>query len=278
MTTLIGAAPASRARSDSRAAEWVALMYHDVRPGADAGGGGPDRFTTTLASFERALDLVASLGYRGCSVTDALRAPGVRRVAITFDDGALGQYEHAAPALLARGMTATFYITTDWVGLPGFMSWAQLRELRAHGMSIQSHSRSHPFLSECNAAALRDELSGSKAALDDALGQDTTEISLPGGDAPTRANRPLLAECGYEVVACSRWGTNAEVRVGSAGWIRRCTVRGNPSTEWLERVIGGDRWLALRRVPRESALGWIRSSLGPTRYADWRRRLLEAVR
>jgi peptidoglycan/xylan/chitin deacetylase (PgdA/CDA1 family) len=228
--------------------------------------------------FERMLDTILDLGYAGCSLSSALAQRGRRRVAITFDDATLGQFEHAVPALLARGMTATVFVTTDWVGRPGYMSWDQLRQLIAWGMSVQSHSRSHPFLSELSTAGLRAELTESKWALDQALGQQTTQIALPGGDAPKRSVWSLVEEAGYTVVAGSRWGINRDGPVGNGPRvIRRCTVRGGITPARARRMVVGDPWIALSRLPREAVLARIRSTLGPSRYARWRRRLLDAL-
>lgn len=272
-----GAPPAGA--SEGRTDRWVALMFHDVLPETRASGGGAERFAVPSGAFALALDTISATGRRGCSLAEALTSPGTRRVAITFDDGTRSQFDHALPALLERGMTATFFVTTDWVGRPGYMSWGELRHLVECGMSVQSHSRSHPFLSECDAEQLRRELAGSKAVLDDELGQVTEQIGLPGGDAPARRHRELLGRAGYRVVASSRWGVNRDAGdvAGDVRWIRRCTVRRDVDPHWLERVYAGDRGLAARRVPREALLGWLRAALGPSRYARLRRRALDAL-
>ena len=256
---------------------WVALCYHDVLPSTTAAGGGPQRFDVPLASFELMLDTIAASGFRGCSVADALAAPGTPRVAITFDDGNAGQFEHAAPALRARGMSATFYVTTDWVGRPGFVTWDQLRQLKAWGMSVQSHSRSHPFLSELGAEDLRRELTESRARIDAELSQTTTEIAFPGGDPPARSLRRLLREAGFTVALGTRWGMNGDGASDPLRPLKRCTVRGVTDRAWAERVIAGDAVLSIQNWPRESLLRSVRSSLGPTRYSRWRRWLLDRV-
>ena len=263
-----------RAAATGRATRWVALMYHDVVPATSARGGGPERFSVPLSSFERMLDTIVEAGYAGCTMEAALERPGERRVAITFDDGTDGQFLHAAPALRARGMSATFFVTTDWIGTPGFMTWEQLRELVAAGMSVQSHTRSHPFLSELDEAGVLAELRGSKAELDARLGQDTTSISLPGGDAPRRRLRHVLDDAGYRYVAGSRWGLNGDT---AAGYVRRCTMRSDTSTDMARRILDGDPWMYAKRALREETLGRLRSTLGAGRYARLRRRLLDSV-
>ena len=273
---MIAAVP-GRTAGQGGADDFVCLVYHDVQPATNAAGGGPERFSVPLASFERVLDTIARAGYRGCSLADAIAARGARRVAITFDDGDLGQYQHAFPALAARGMTATFYIATDWVGRPGYVTWAHLREMVGAGMSIQSHTRSHPYLSELDAGRLRDELSGSKKILDDALGQDTAEIAFPGGDAPARRLTHVIADSGYRVSVGTRWGRNPDVN-GSRRideFVKRCTVRGETTEAMAQRIITADPTLALSWVAKEALLRRLRSSLGASRYARWRRVVLD---
>jgi peptidoglycan/xylan/chitin deacetylase (PgdA/CDA1 family) len=255
---------------------WVCLIYHDVTEGAPAAGG-RGYFAVSAASFARQLDLIRDTGLRGCSIARALEQPA-GALAISFDDGDLGQAVRAFPALAARGMTATFFVTTSWMGTPGYASWAQLREMRAAGMSIQSHTHTHPFLSELDASRLRDELRRSRETLDEQLEQRTTMIAFPGGDAPRPALRHLLADEGYEFVATSRWGRNKPGATPLPRYLNRCTVRGAPPDTLFLDTIRGDRWLSLRKQARERTLAFLRSSLGPTRYASWRRQLLDARR
>jgi peptidoglycan/xylan/chitin deacetylase (PgdA/CDA1 family) len=255
---------------------WICLVYHDVTPQAETSGAS-SYFTVSAGDFARQLDIIADLGLRGCSIADALVNPR-GTVGISFDDGDTGQAERAFPALHARGMTATFFVTTSWVGTPGYASWEQLRDMRAAGMSIQSHTHTHPFLSELDAPQLREELRRAREILDERLGQRTSMIALPGGDAPRADLRSLLSEEGYDVVATSRWGRNAAAGRGAPRYVKRCTVRGNPDPATFSAIVTGDAWLNLRKQARERVLAFLRSSLGPTRYARWRRGFLDGGR
>lgn len=258
---------------------WVCLMYHDVSTEAVGVSGGPRHFSVTRRVFSEQLDQLAAEGFRARSIAECLAAPVERQVAISFDDGDLGQFENGHAELVKRGMTATFFVTTDWVGRPEYVSWSQLREMRAAGMSIGSHSKSHPFLSELDEARLRAELLDSKNRIDQELEQATDTLALPGGDRPRRSLRPMLGAVGYRVVANSRWGVNrVTTPAGGLLWINRCTIRGEPGAEYFSRVLRGDSWLGFKRFTREYTLARLRETLGPTRYARWRRRLLDAVR
>jgi peptidoglycan/xylan/chitin deacetylase (PgdA/CDA1 family) len=252
-------------------------MYHDVTPTTPVAGGGSDFFSVSQATFAHQLSLIDALGLRGCSIADLLDDGAAGRVAVSFDDGDLGQADRAFPALAARGMTATFFITTSWIGRPRYASWNQLREMAAAGMSIQSHTHTHPFLSELSEPALRDELRRSRDMLDEQLSQRTSMIALPGGDAPRRELRGVLHDEGFRVVATSRWGINRDAAPAAPVYVRRCTVRGDSSDAHFRDVVRGSAMLRVKKRTRESVLAFIRSSLGPTRYARWRRGFLDAA-
>lgn len=257
--------------------EWVCLMYHDVAERLPGNGAG-SFFSTSRERFARHLTLLRDAGFAGCSIADA-RAPGIeRRIAISFDDGNEGQATHAFEALVANRMTATFFVTTGWIGRPGFATWSQLREMRSAGMAIESHTHSHPFLSELSESALRDELRRSRELLCEQLGEESTMLALPGGDPPRAPLQRLLMDEGYRTVATSRWGVNdGSQRGGAVNLVRRCTIRGEMADHEFLAVANGNLWLRIRKGAREGTLGFLRRSLGPTRYARWRRGLLDTT-
>lgn len=251
-------------------------MYHDVTQREPANSGGKEYFAVSLSTLEAHLDRLADLGLRACGVEQALTATEPR-VAISFDDGDAGQFDHAFPALAKRGMSATFFVTTGWVGEPGYVSWDGLREAKAAGMSVQSHTRTHPFLSELNPEQLWDELFGSRDELDERLEQRTVALALPGGDPPRSGCWPTMADAGYSMIATSRWGVNGPIRPGTMTWIHRCAVQGPLVPTMFRRIVEGDRWLLWERTIREGTLRAIRRLLGPSRYHDWRRALFDTL-
>jgi len=257
---------------------WVCLMYHDVtlEPASERSAA---YFSVPVQAFATQLELLRSAGYTGRALGDFQAAPlPPRAVGISFDDGDLGQYRHAFPELVKRGMTATFFVTTDWVGRPGHVSWEGLREMRAAGMSVQSHTCSHPFLSELSQAEVQRELRTSREVLNHHLDQETDTLALPGGDFP-RGGPLVFRRAGYRIVATSHWGVNS-ARPGAIdeiAFVHRCTVRGEPPREEFEAVVSGNRWLGARRRVREIALNTVRATLTPTRYQRWRRAFLRTT-
>lgn len=256
---------------------WVCLMYHEVAGSRISPVGREKFFSVSASTFAHQLRVLRDAGLIGCTIADALAPNANNRLAISFDDGNVGQAARAFPALVANGMAATFFITTEWVGQSGFATWQQLREMRDAGMAIESHTHTHPFLSELSALRLRDELARSRDILAEQLGAAPTMIALPGGDAPRAELRPLFAQEGYTVIATSRWGVNFASNDETPRSIRRCTVRGEPTDDAFLSIATGDPWLGLRKHAREGALGFMRRSLGPTRYARLRRLFLDTA-
>ncbi len=125
-------------------------------------------------------DLYAFLSYR--------RAIPLRSVVITIDDGYRSSYDTAFPLLKEYGFTATLFIYTDFVeATPLSISWDQLREMKAAGFEVASHSVSHCDLTMRQAgesetayeARIMGELTASKAILDRELQQDTRFLAYP---------------------------------------------------------------------------------------------------
>lgn len=255
---------------------WACLMYHEVPRDASAAG----YFAIPRARFAAQLDTIEALGLSACSLEDAVSRPAGHVVALTFDDGHETHYREVFPLLAERHVTATFFVTSSWVGTPGYVTWEQLREMAAVGMSIQSHTATHPFLSELGAVQAERELATSKADIEQNVGHPCTTLALPGGDAP-RGWRPAeYAEMGFSCVATSLLGPNPMPAVpfpDDVHFVRRYTVRRETHDDMFRR-------LALALEPaygieglRLTVLHELRSMVGATRYSRWRRRALQVL-
>ena len=110
--------------------------------------------------------------------------PASGAVAITFDDGHESNL-NAAQALAANGLTGTFFVNPSTVGTRHFLSWQALADMAAIGMSIQSHSLHHRFLSDLTIEQVQQELIESRLAIEDRLGQPVTVLRPQGGALST---------------------------------------------------------------------------------------------
>lgn len=124
---------------------------------------------------------------------------------MTFDDGHISNY-WAGKYIAENGYgSADFFINPAKIGLPYYMSWQQLKELSALGMSIQSHGLDHSFLSDLDDKALIYQLSKSKKLIETNLNQSVTILAPPGG----RYDRRTVAEArglGYQIMSISKPG------------------------------------------------------------------------
>jgi peptidoglycan/xylan/chitin deacetylase (PgdA/CDA1 family) len=114
---------------------------------------------------------------------------------ITFDDGYEGNLETAIPLLLKHGIPFTYFVSTDHVlrGKPfphdvaageplAVNTLADVRELAAAGVEIGAHTRSHADLGSIRSIEqLTDEIAGSKAELEDAIGREVRYFAFPYG-------------------------------------------------------------------------------------------------
>lgn len=273
MTLLSSSTYAPRPGRRGPARRLACLLYHEIAP-----SGYLSYFSVSLMQFRAQLDRLVELGLRGSSLEDALTS-SEPAVAITLDDADATHAAVAWPELERRGMTATFFVTTDWVGKPGHLSWEQLREMAAARMSVQSHTASHPFLSELEHDEVCRELVESKRLLDEKLHQDTTMIALPGGVFPRGWEADDFLRYGYRWVATSRWGPNELPSVPSnMPLVRRYTVRRSTTLSAFDKLIRCASSAFSPEGARLRFLNEIRAVLGVRRYASWRAWLLRARR
>ncbi|MBI3736836.1 polysaccharide deacetylase family protein [Candidatus Sumerlaeota bacterium] len=148
------------------------------------------------------------------------------RAVITFDDGYEDNYLHALPPLQKCGMTATFFITTGRIGQTDerghrYMTAEQIREMDRAGMTIGSHTVTHPWLGRIPLADARRELADSKKTLEEILGKPVRWLCYPSGSFNREIAR-AAEEIGY-AGACSVIRDN-RVRIEQLFWLPRVMV------------------------------------------------------
>ena len=164
-------------------------MYHDVVDRGEYDSSGPsivgaNAYKLDRTDFERHLAAIRQAVSEGAVASTAGFTEWDSRVPVflTFDDGGASAYTCIAELLERQGWRGHFFITTDWIGTPGFVTAAQIRELDSRGHVIGSHSRSHPTrMSACSPAQLAQEWTESVKVLAGILDKQVTVASVPGG-------------------------------------------------------------------------------------------------
>ena len=118
---------------------------------------------------------------------------------LTCDDGFSSDYEELLPWLLERGIRATFFIPTNFIGLPGRVTSAQIRDIHAAGMDIGSHGLDHVDWCRISPSHLHSEIYDSKSELEDLVGCKVSKAAPPYGSYDRPVYR-ALKRAGYEKI------------------------------------------------------------------------------
>lgn len=249
------------------------LMYHELelpgRPMCDSEPGYV-RYVLGADDFRAQMDALKTAGIRGISVSQALASPRSGTVVLTFDDGSETDLITAAPILRDAGFNATFYITSGFVGRPGYLTPGQLRELSDSGFEIGCHSMTHPYLDELSTANLQREIAAAKLTIENIIGRAVEHFSCPGGRwSPevvevARSNR-------YRSVATSRIGLNTS-NTDPFCLARIAVMRGTRLDRFERLARGRGFWkMQLKDFTRSAS----KRVLGNTYYDRIRARLLD---
>jgi peptidoglycan/xylan/chitin deacetylase (PgdA/CDA1 family) len=87
--------------------------------------------------------------------------------------------------------------------IPLSVTWPMIHDMRRHGITIGSHTRSHASLPAETPEAVKEELEGSKRALEQALGEPVDHFAYPGGQFNPQVVSALhAARYRYAYTAC----------------------------------------------------------------------------
>lgn len=188
----------------------VAFIYHRF------GESGYPTTSVTLEQFDAHLDQLEKGRHtvwpldRIVAAIQAGEPLPPRVVAITIDDGFESIYSGAYPRLKARKLPFTVFVNTDAIDKrqPGYLSWAQVREMAANGARFANHTATHDKVwqrrkgeSEAQwAARIRADVGRCQQRLQAELGPATNEeprlFAFPYGEYDA-ASLALIAQMRY---------------------------------------------------------------------------------
>ena len=163
---------------------------------------------------------------------------------ITFDDGNLCDHDIALPALIERGLHATFFVLSGRIGMAGSLGREHVTALRDAGMAIGSHGIAHVAWPDLDDAALEKELKHSRAVLEDICCHPVTQAGIPFGLYNARVLR-ALRRTGYTAAFSSDAGT-----MNPATFLRpRTSLRGDMTSAQTDAILA-HRLPPLKRLRR----------------------------
>lgn len=219
------------------------LNYHHVHDEADPS------FRVTPQLLRQHIQYLLDDGFRPIHLDQMIRFKGTMGTAgnpllITVDDGYEDFLLNAWPILRAFDVPCTLFVISDYLGK--WNDWDGLRKARykhlgvselsmlaAAGITLGSHSRTHPILTQLTPHRLLTEVRDSKRVLEDRLGVSIRAIAYPGG----HANRQVCAVsgCFYELGFATELEAGASV--GQPYCIPRIDASFCPDVQSLQRQL-----------------------------------------
>ena len=163
------------------------LCYHFIRVNPVAHDALGYRLSVTPENFARQMAYLRAQGVRSLTPDEFYYAvisgvqPQGKVVLLTFDDGFADFATAAVPILRKYDMTGIDFVVSSFVGRPGYMNAAQLREILAEGMFIGDHTVHHLPLGQRSTAVVHNEVFASLLALETIIGRPVADFAYPFG-------------------------------------------------------------------------------------------------
>lgn len=216
------AALAAPRRNDGDVPSATILCYHIVEAPA------APRMHIDRETFRQHLRYLEMTGYNVIPlrhlyeyVTGERASIPKNAIVITLDDGWRSTYTEAFPELQKRKFPFTVFVYPNIIGkTANALSWAQIREMAAAGVDIQSHALTHPFLTRHRHTSMSDgayadwlhkELAESKKILEKETGRKVEFLAYPYGDYDAGVTE-MAEKVGYSAAVTCNFG---RVRKGS---------------------------------------------------------------
>ena len=237
------------------------LMYHSISDEDQADLHPYFRTTTSSAEFFAQMEYLHKNKYEVCSPAEAAAALthssllSAKKVVITFDDGYRDFYREAFPILSQFKFTASVFLPTSYIGHSPIkfkgrecLTWSEVRELQRYGIIFGSHTVTHPQLYELDREAVNEEVTISKATIEEKTGQAVEAFCYPYAFPQSASHfknmlRELLRQAGY------RQGLST--MIGRADglsdplFMERLPVNGcDDSALFSAKLLGAYDWLA----------------------------------
>lgn len=157
------------------------LMYHHVKNHKESDDEVEKGLSVEIDNFSEEMQYLYDEGYDSISLGELFNASDKKTVVLTFDDGYKDVYENAYPIMKEYNLTGTVFVITDFVGNDGYMSWSDLKKLSDAGWKIESHTESHPNLTNISAEDAWQQIYNSKIEVEANIGDIVTFFSYPAG-------------------------------------------------------------------------------------------------
>lgn len=222
------------------------LTYHSIDTEVDG-----DRhriYNMNRSTFEQSIFTLIDLSssHQGLELRRFGSAKG-SGITITFDDGYLSTLTIAAPLLAQLRIPFHVFVSPALIQSDDrrYLDRAGLKELsRFPNASVGAHGYDHLPISDIPSQMRLAKLTSARQWLEDVIQLPVRTMSYPFGDTP-RGVRHDVEAAGYEVAACSVWGTNDETT--DPLMLKRMDIWNGDSRRVIStKILGHWYWMARR--------------------------------
>lgn len=251
-------------------------MYHAIGDAGESTGTqqyNDAAYTLSVGQFDSHLQYLQRNNFKSVRLRDVdfSKREDEKTIVISFDDGHYSDINVVLPILQQYGMVAEFFITTDWIGRPGYMQENDILSLVQAGMGVGSHGVSHQFFSDMSDEQARAELQDSADRLKAITGQAIESFSAPGGQLHD-SMKMLAIDCGYKYCCTSEVAVATRQKYPWA--IPRIAMRDSTGLREFQEIVE-QYWGFYRKAQlRSTVLTSIRQILGNDRFMRLREKLL----
>lgn len=225
----------------------VVLMYHDIVTTTDKSSGFQNK-----NAFQYKVD--------ECAFEEQVKTLQGRDAVLTFDDGGESFLTKAAPLLEKYGFKGVFFISTKYIGTPGFLTEEQVKALAERGHVVGSHSHTHPeIFTKLTKEEIHEEWRKSYNILKDILGEKDLPMSIPNGYASKTIMEEAI-KCGFTDIYTSQPTTKIKF-FHKHNVIGRYVVHDNMTAVDVLRVVNS-RGYRLKMAMKWQMLNVVKGVLG----------------
>lgn len=190
------------------------LIYHGFSTPMLSNEDDPYKLMCSTDLFEDQITTLKEDGYTFITLEDLYKYKNGRiglpekTIAITMDDGWLGNYTEAFDVIKKYEVPATIFIVEELVDTPGYFDWEQAKEMYDSGLvKIHVHGRKHSSATAYSKEKLIEDYNHTHAMIEEKMGAKVQKImAYPAGDSSANTIS-WLKEGGFEVQVQTKYGT-----------------------------------------------------------------------
>jgi peptidoglycan/xylan/chitin deacetylase (PgdA/CDA1 family) len=243
-------------------------MYHSISDNLFGMSHPYYHINTTPEVFSRQIRWLRYAGYRTIDLREAWTGLQgdkdlSKAVVITFDDGYRDFYTEGFEVMKQCGFSATIFLATDRIQDTSirfegadYLTWKEVRELHANGISFGSHTVTHPDLRSLGPDQIEYEMGRSKEIIEQQLGAPVESFSYPFAfpeedQCFTRFLEDLMENLGYDAGVSTILGRAS--RKNNRFFLPRLPVNNWDDPHLLRaKLAGGYDWLHWPQLIKKS--------------------------